>query len=203
MPVTDADVLKVDLRWQVGSIGLACNIFQARVNQATPHSVPDLDVLASMGDWMTRVLEPMEPHIVVTCDVLDCPVYKKVGNLYNLIGPAPVVFTPGSVGDPLPSGVGALIDAYTLTSKVMGKKYLPGLSEVGQTAGLWVAGVLSAMLASAVEWITPFADLADPTTYYMPGVWSVKLSSFAIFAAHIATKDVPAYQRRRKAGVGA
>lgn len=202
MSFTHNDICKVDLRWQVGNIGLAVNVFQAKLLQDTPHTVSDLATMTTMGDWMTRILEPMQPDIVVDCDILDCQLYQKVGALWNLVGPCPVVFTPESIGDPLPSGVAALITAYTYVSKVIGKKYLPGLSELGQTAGLWVAGVLSHMLASGVEWISGFDDVADSTSHWYPGVWSLKTVGFQSFAPSVATRDVPAYQRRRKAGVG-
>jgi hypothetical protein len=143
----------------------------------------------------------MQPHIVVTCDVLDCNVYKKVGSLWNLVGPAPVVFTPESIGDPLPSGVAALMTAYTDTSRVVGKKYFVGLSETAQTAGLWVVGVLAAMLQSAIVWGTVFAS-GDAGSTWIPGVYSSKAVAFKGFTPAVATRDVPAYQRRRKQGVG-
>lgn len=202
MSFTNGDIAKVDLRYNVGSIGFAVNVFQAVLVQSTPHAIADLDVLTDMGAWITRVLDPMQPHIVVSVDVEDCNVYKKVGPLWNLVGPAPVIFEGLSNGDPLPSGVAALMVAYTDTSKVMGKKYLPGLSEVAQTAGLWVGPVLAAMLQSCLEWVDHFAALSDPTSEWYPGVWSLKAVGFRIFAAHIAARDIPAYQRRRKEGVG-
>jgi hypothetical protein len=203
MSFTSGDIMKADLRWQVGNIGLAVNVFQAVLSQDTPHAIADLTVLTGVGGWVSDILAPMATHVVVNCTVTDCNVYKKVGPLWNLVGPAPIVFTPGSIGDPLPSGVAALVTAYTGTSKVVGKKYLPGLSELAQTAGLWVVGVLAAMLQSAVVWITPFAlDPSSEGTFY-PGVWSLKKAGFVGFVSSVATRDVPAYQRRRKQGVGA
>jgi hypothetical protein len=92
--------------------------------------------------------------------------------------------------------------AYTYQSKTQGKKYLPGLSELAQTAGLWVAGVLTAMGTSALAWIGGFDSIADPTSHWYPGVWSAKSLSFQSFAPTVIVRDVPAYQRRRKAGVG-
>ncbi len=202
MAFTDNDLVKVDIRWQVGTICQACNVFQAKLDQVVPHNLPTVDGLLDMGNWMTRIFTPMWPHIVVSVDFLECSVYKRVGLLWNYEGPAPVVFTPASIDDPLPSGVAALIVAYTGISKVIGKKYIVGLAEAGQTAGLWVAGVLAAMLQSAIHWIGPFQSLADVDSFWTPGVWSAKALGYVPFAAAISTRDVPAYQRRRKAGVG-
>jgi hypothetical protein len=197
------DIVKCDLRWDVGNIGMAANVFQLLCVQQTPHVLSDVDALIDMADYVTNVLTPMAPHVVVTVDVRDLAVYKKVGALWNLVGNVPIAFTPGSIGDPLPSGVAGLMTAYTDTSKVMGKKYLPGLSETGQTAGLWIANVLSAMLQSGIVWITGFASLNDPLTYWYPGVYSAKTLGFKLFTSAVAVRDVPAYQRRRKQGVGA
>lgn len=202
MSFTNGDRAKLDLRWQVGQIGFAANIFMAQLYQPTPHVMDDLSVLSDLGAWVTAILEPMEPHVVVDVDVLDCNCYKKVGDDWNLVGPAPVLFTPGSIGDPLPSGVAGLVTVYTDVSRVQGKKYFPGLAEEGQTAGLWVAGVLAAMLQSAVVWATAFESVEDPGNYWWPGVWSLKMGTFKVFVAHLGVRDVPAYQRRRKAGVG-
>lgn len=201
MSFTNLDVAKVDLRWQVGSIGMAANVFMAQLAQGTPHLIPDATAVTGLGLWVSAILAPMATHVVVDCDILDCNVYKKVGPLWNLVGPAVVTFTPGSIGDALPSGVAALLTAYTDVSKVVGKKYLPGMSELAQTAGLWVVGVLSAMLQSGIVWITPFAlDPVQEGTLW-PCVWSKKTTSAKSFTG-IGARDVPAYQRRRKQGVG-
>lgn len=202
MSFTNLDIMKVDLRWQVGSIGFACNVFQAQLSQETPHAVADLTVLTGAGAWVTDILSYMQPFIVVDCVVDICQVYKKIGPLWNLVGPAPVLFTPVNGSDPLPSGVAALVTAYTPVSKVIGKKYFPGLSENGQTAGLWVGSVLAAMLQSGLAWIAPFnLDPSSEGRFY-PGVWSLKQALFVAFAPALSTRDIPAYQRRRKQGVG-
>lgn len=202
MSFTHMDIVKCDLRWQIGAIGQAANVFQALCVQNSPHTVADSEVLTDMADWLERILEPLEDHVVVSVDTISANIYKKVGPLWNLVGDVAVAFTPGSIGDPLPSGVAALMTAYTETSKVMGKKYVPGLSETGQTAGLWVAGVLAALATSAVQWVSGFVALNDPLTYWYPGVYSTKALAYKIFQGSAMVRDVPAYQRRRKQGVG-
>lgn len=203
MSFTQGDVAKLDLRWQVGTIGIACNVFQLQCFQNGVHDVPDVDVLVDMGTYMESILGPMEPHIVVSVDVTGCDLYKKVGDQFNLVGPVPVLFTAESISDPEPSGVAALMVAKTAISRVQGKKYFCGLAENAVEGGLWVAGVLAAMLQSGLNWITPWVMSNDPNTSWFPGVWSTKAGGFSLFATSIATRDVPAYQRRRKAGVGA
>lgn len=202
MSFVSGDICKVDLHWYAAGIGFAANVFQAKMLQGTPHTYLDSLVVADMKDWMERLLAPIATHVVVSCDVTGASIYQKVGNLWNLVGTTSVTFTPGSAGDPLPSGVAALITWNTYVSKVQGKKYFPGLSESGQTAGVWVSGVLSALASVAVQWISGFNGLSDSDTHWYPGVWSLKKLAFQSFGTAGQIPDVPAYQRRRKAGVG-
>jgi len=204
MTVTNNDILKVDVRYTVSGIGVTANIFQAQVFQVSPHTVTDAYATASMFDWIGRIYLPMVPHIVVTMTDPLVQVYKKVGVFWNLIGSeTPTNLDGESIGDPLPSGVALLTTVLTDTSKVQGKKYIGGLSETGITAGLWIATVLTAMGTSAVQWIAQFQDLADEETWYIPGVYSTKAIAFKMFTSAYTVRSVPAYQRRRKSGVGA
>jgi len=146
----------------------------------------------------------MVPHIVIAyTDPVD-DVYKKVGSLWNWIGGNILVDLDGeSIGDPLPSGVAILGELLTDTSRVVGKKYVGGLSELAQTAGQWISTVSAAMLSSISEWMAQFQDLVDTTTYYVPGVYSTKALAFKPFTGAGVVRAIPAYQRRRKEGVGA
>jgi len=202
MSVTNNDRLKVDLKWSVAGVGLAANIFQCRVYQAAPYALADADVLADMEAWMTDFLAPIETYVIVDATILSSPVYKWQTGLWNLIGMCEPDFTSSGIGDPLPSGVAALIDVYTFVSRVIGKKYIPGLQESCTTAGVWIAGVLSALADMASVWLLPFESLTGPNTLYVPGVYSTKTTSFQDFQAETRIPNVPAYQRRRKAGVG-
>ena len=202
MAFTHGDIAKVDLHWQVGTIGFAANVFQCKLLQDSPHSLSDVDAATDMAAWMTGIVGPMEPHVVVDVDITSASFYKKSGDDWNLITDLPIVFVPESIGDPLPSGVAALITAYTYQSKTQGKKYFPGMSELAQTAGLWVAGVLAALANSGLAWISGFDSIADPTSHWYPGVWSLKSLDFQSFSPVTIVRDVPAYQRRRKQGVG-
>lgn len=204
MSVTNGDLLKVDLRYTVSGIGVSCNVFQCQVYQASPHALEDSYVLASMADWMTRIYEPMLPHIVTTfTDPIDY-VYKKIDDQWNFMGGNTLTDMDGeSTGDPLPSAVALLMQVGTGTSRGVGKKYLGGLSETAVTAGLWVAGVVAAATDSCVEWMSQFQDLDDTTTWFVPGVYSTKALAFKAFVSSYELGNIPAYQRRRKPLVGA
>lgn len=202
MAFTHNDIVKVDLHWYVSGIGFAANVFQAKMLQDTPHDYLISYVISDMKDWMERILAPIQPDVIVACDVTGASVYQKVGPLWNLLGNASPVFVPTNSDDPLPSGVAALITWNTYVSKVQGKKYFPGMSEARTTAGVWIATVLAHLAATAVEWIAGFDGLSDSTSHWYPGVWSTKALSFQSFGTAGNIPDIPSYQRRRKEGVG-
>lgn len=202
MSLTSGDILKVDLHWYASGVGFAANVFQVKILQGTPHPYSEALALIDMKLWMERILSPIQPDVIVSCDVTGASVYQKVGPLWNLIGNVSPTFTPTNADDPLPSGVAALITWNTYVSKVQGKKYFPGMSESRTTAGVWIAGILSHLASVAVAWISGFNAADDADTHFYPGVWSAKMLSFQSFGTAGQIPDVPAYQRRRKTGVG-
>jgi len=199
---THNDIYKCDLTWNAAGIGLSCCIFQGKLAQGSPHGENAADFLHDLTDYMDAILLPIKPHIVVSYLIQGCPVYKRVGLLWNYEGMILPDGDGGSIGDPLPSGVAALITIGTDVSRVMAKKYLGGLSETGQTAGLWVAGVLTALASTALAWRNGWICTHMTDTSLFPGVWSLKTGGFKLLTGAAEVSDVPAYQRRRKAGVG-
>lgn len=105
----------------------------------------------------------------------------------------------GNANPTLPEGVAALSIAPTRTSKVIGKKYWPVYSEAELVNGVWDAATITNTQLAAAEWIADFqgASLA----LYTPGLWNRVTSIFTPFVSS-RTSQVPAYQRRRKRGVG-
>jgi hypothetical protein len=150
---------------------------------------------------MEAVLSPIEPDVVVDCTILGADFYKLVAGDWVYAGTGMPSFTPASIGDPLPSGVAALLSLTTEQSKVRGRKYLPGLSELAQTAGEWTLTVLGHLADCILGWFTPFVS-ADPSdSYWLPCVVN-KYGVPVPFNGGLAVSVVPAYQRRRRAGVG-
>lgn len=201
MSFTNNDIAKVTLTWQVAGIGFQCNVFQARLGQEAPHNVSDAVVIADLASWMDDIYAPMVPHIVVPAVPTGVLVHKRVGLEWWYIGMGLPTFDPENAGDPLPSGVAALITAFTNVSKVRGRKFILGLSEGACNVGAWSVGVLAAMADSALAWVLPFYS-SDPGSSWIPGVYHLKGMAFVSFNYATNIPDIPAYQRRRKEGVG-
>ncbi len=109
-------------------------------------------------------------------------------------------FTGGlSTDDPLPNGVAGLITLPTSRLKTRGRKFLPGIIETETTASVFTSNVLTAMGNMAIFLSNPqIGTLTDAEILF--GVID-SLSVFREFVSSIVS-NIPAYQRRRKQGVG-
>lgn len=198
---TNLDIMKVTLKWQVGTVCLSLNVFQAQLAQGAPHPTANSVVLVDAGDWMDSFLTPFIDDVVVSVDFLGADVHKLVGVDWVYCGTAPVTATPGSVGDPLPSGVAMLLNASTDAARVHGRKFVPGLSELAQTASVWTVTVIGHMVGAVEAWITPFVSSDLIASQWYPGL-RIKAGTFTGFNGAYLIRAIPAYQRRRKEGVG-
>lgn len=106
---------------------------------------------------------------------------------------------PTSTGEPLPLGVAGLIVAPTALPKTRGRKFIAGVTEGSCNGSLWDSSLVTAMTNFGAAYISAFlgASNDDP---WQPGV-SDKNGVFRPFIEALVT-NIPAYQRRRKQGVG-
>ena len=111
----------------------------------------------------------------------------------------PTLVAGSASGDPLADGVAALTLGRTGVSKRIGKKYFALFTEGALTLGLWTATTVTALTTAAADWIAPFTGISTAT--WDPGVFTRLTSAFTAFIEAVVS-DIPAYQRRRKRGVG-
>lgn len=101
----------------------------------------------------------------------------------------------------LPPANAAYMQAATGAPKVLGKKYIPGLSEGTVEAGVVTLSAMGQLAFLAIDYITPIdVSVSGPTMD--PGVPSPTTLLFQEFSGSGTFTDVVAYQRRRKPGVG-
>lgn len=202
MTVIDTDILRVvaSMLWSDGNVNQ--NVFNCLVSGgAGPYT--DQDIADDMEDW----LDNMYANLTTSCsDELDgneVLVYKYDAgdDDWDEVTSNAWVWDPTSGSDELPRGVAGLARLWTTDADVQGKKYLPGITEGGFVDGLISGGVLTAMLAFAADWYTPFVGSASGATF-TPGIWSIANLAFYAGVNHIAANAIAAYQRRRKRNVG-
>lgn len=131
---------------------------------------------------------------------VDVEVVNTAGEVVRNIANVLVNRMGGGGQEVMPAGVAGYIAGYTDIPKATGKKYVPGIAEAMVTDGQFTTAGQAALLGLAAAYI---ADVAGGgSAILIAGLLSKKLEQFVPFTAVYAYNSLPAYQRRRKAGVG-
>lgn len=111
----------------------------------------------------------------------------------------PTLVNGAYANDPLPNGVAALLTLPTNVAKCRGRKFLAGFGEGTTTDGLWVGSTLTDLGLAGDELLSDPVGVATGGDYTYGVVH--KSGAFVPYTSAIAS-SIPAYQRRRKQGVG-
>lgn len=202
MSVLENQILRVvaSMLWDDGNVNQ--NVFNIKPSGGTP-PYADTAVADDMEDWLDNMYANITINISDELNGNSVNVYKwdTVGLDWDEVQSQSWTWTPTQVSEQVPRGVAALVNLWTEDPDVQGKKYIPGLCEGVLGDGLLEAGIVTNLLAFAVDWLTPFVGAASGATF-TPGIWSVTDSVFQAAVTHYAVSTICAYQRRRKRNVG-
>lgn len=194
------EIVRCTLHYSAPGAGDMQNVFTWKIDQASP---ADSVVLDTLETWVNDVWAPAWRELAATAVVLEsfeADILRTDGTVARNLGGLLVDIAGVVGGDVVAAGVAAYILGYTANPKARGSKYLPGLGEP-----IVEGGILS---------VNGLADLAVCLAVYLsnitvtgggrlqPGVLSKTLATFIAFINAGALESVPAYQRRRKVGVG-
>lgn len=203
MTVSVSDILKVVVTsaWLDGNI--IQNVFNALIDGGGG-PFDDDDIVDDAVAWADAM------YAEVTLDTSDelngtqVQVYKydSVGDDWDEVGTGVFTWNPSANPDQLPRGVAALLQARTSNPDVQGKKYIGGLTEAAVTDGLFTSTMMSNFIDFATLWVTDFTG-AVSSAEWNPGVWSPTDLVLYLMTDNFGANLIPAYQRRRKRGVGA
>lgn len=202
MTIVSGDILRcvASMLWDDGNV--VQNVFNCEVSGGgSPFD--DDDVIDDIEDWMDDMYANLTIFVNEDLDGNTIHTYKydSGDDDWDEVGSSVWNWLPSAAGDQLPRGVAGLARLWTSDPDVQGKKYLPGFAETDLVDGLYSGALLVAILLFAADWYTPFVGAASGATF-TPGVWSVVGSVFRAAVEHYAASAIPAYQRRRKRGVG-
>lgn len=202
MEVNVGDILRIVavLSWLDGD--LAMNVFNAKIDGGTGPFDGE-DVLSDMSSWMLDVFDSFTAQMSDEINGAEVRVYvyDTVGEDWDEVAVGPFGFNPSAADDQLPRGVALLVNCRTSDPDVNGKKYIPALTEAAVTDGLFTAGEIARAATYGADWLTDFTG-GTSGAEYDPGVWSPTNSAFYSASGTIIIPSIPAYQRRRKQGVG-
>lgn len=188
------------MNWLDGEV--AQNVFNAVIGGAAgPYD--EADIVADALDWVETMYDTITDMLSDNLDGAEIRVYEydPVDDDFDEVGSSAWVQNFSSAAENLPRGVAMLINCKTIDPDVNGKKYIPGLTEAASEDGLWTAAFITQLLLFAAEWVGPFTG-ATSTAPWVPGVWSPTRTLGLPMSGTVLAPTIPAYQRRRKEGVG-
>ena len=202
MSIQVGDILKIvaTIAWLDGN--LAQNVFAAVITgSGGPYD--EGDILADALTWVGTMYANLTTSMSDECDgsQVQVYIYDSVDDDWDEVGTDAWTFNPSDSAHQLPRGVAALINCGTTDPDVQGKKYLPGLGEASADDGLWGSSVLGVIGDFADDWLTAFVGGTSGADW-QPGVWSPTNTNFFAADGTAVIPAIPAYQRRRKRGVG-
>lgn len=197
---TQGEIIRAVLSYSHPAGSICQNVFTFELQD---EDTSDAGVLTGLDDWVDNDWVPTWENVAdaqVVLFLLEADVISTAGLVIRNIGQA-LHADPGTVvGDVMPAAVSGFFQADTLRPKSFGRKYVPGMTELGTDEGILSAGVLAFLLTLLVETTTDIP--VGIAGLLVPGILSRVTSAFIEFTGGGLSTDVPAYQRRRKPGVG-
>lgn len=202
MSVTAGTILKVVVSsiWTDGNI--IQNVFNAVVTGAgSPWD--NEDIVEDAVSWAEDLFFNLTGGTTDHMDGSQVQVYEydSVDDDWDEVGSQAFVWNPTNASEQCARGVAALVNLKTTDPDVSGKKYVAGSTEGSLTDGLWSSSWLASLLSFAVDWYAGFVG-TDSGADWQGGVWSPTDTVFKSAIASVVIPAIPAYQRRRKRGVG-
>lgn len=200
MTVQIGDIVRAVLSYTHPNASIAQNVFTWELTDA---AADEDDLLADLSAWASNIWGgAWDALSAVDCELflVEVDLLNGDGTVMANIG-SDVFSIPGTndvdVASPAVSGY---IQAESTRTKSLGKKYLPFITEESITDGIIVTAAMVHLAALFGIYVDPLA--LTVTGILVPGVLSRITETFQEFTGSGYTTDVPAYQRRRKPGVG-
>jgi hypothetical protein len=202
MAVADGAILRIVASLIFPESVIAQNVFYA-VFADTGGSDAEEDVLTDLATYIEAVYTTMTARVDDIISVTGIKVYNydALDDDWDEVGDEVLNYDFEGSGDMCAHGVAGLVHAKTTDPDVQAAKYIGGILDAQMIEGTWVTGTVEDMADFAAEWSTPFVGIASGADF-APGVWSVVNKNFFLFSGVEVVNVIPAYQRRRKPGVG-
>lgn len=197
MPAQPGDVLRVTASFVATNSSQIQNTFHFVCGNVV--EISDALVRAGVGDIIEQIYAPIIGWCSeeVFTDFIDVFIIEGAQALGQQSWPT--LIAGSATGDMMPSGTSILTIGRTGVSRRIGKKYWPPGSESNNADGLWAGGYISAALAASVKTYEP---LIAANGLILTGVVYDRLLAVSRLVFESVAYGIPAYQRRRKQGVG-
>jgi hypothetical protein len=181
----------------------AVNVWDWMRIDATEPAPDSSDIIDALATALVAIYGEIQPNLSDLVTVVAATNYQmgyESGRwvVQELLGVEAIGVQGGDTNQMLPHGVAGLLTFPTTTSKTRGRKFIPGLSEVACEDGVWLSACLTNLLDMADLYMD---DVIYDSVYVMRPVLLSTKGNVLNYNAYSAS-GTPAYQRRRKPGVG-
>lgn len=194
------DILRTVINYTLPNSSIGQNVFIHEFQNAVADNT---EVVNSVNAWILTEWGPAWADMAAasaSIESFSCDLINPDGTVQENLGGLTVDLEGGNIGTIGGAAVSAYILAYTAEPKQRGSKYIPGISENEYSDNTFDAealGDLAILLANFLGYI-PVAAIP----VLRPGIVSRTLGRFVPFLENGLINSQPAYQRRRKLGVG-
>ena len=196
----EGDIIRAALRYSSLGASEQLNVFWYEVRGV---GIGNPAMLQELATFFTDIWAPTWALIASDASQivdLSVDIMNPDGTVKVNVGIEPIgVFGDAMQGVTPAANAGYLL-AQTALPKSRGSKYIPGISEDAITDGTFSGGAVINLLALAALYLLPVETAVG--AILQTGILSRPLAAFVEFIVEASTTDVPAYQRRRKPGVG-
>lgn len=200
MTITTSDILKVVIDYVYPGAGTALNVFYYVYAGADED---DQDVVDAIVDWADNGWGNNWDNLAsgaATLRAVTIQVVSGLGEILRDLGTTQIN-RPGQVtGEVLPAANSCYLQAYTDVPQVYGRKYAPGIGEEAVENGVFSAVAQANIALLLLEYLDTINVAVGNNLF--PGVLSKREAGFKAFNNSGLFRTLPAYQRRRKEGVG-
>jgi len=195
------DIIRLVVEYSIPGASTVLNVFHWLIVDGSPDSP---DIIDDFEDWVTNVWGPDWTDLaasVASIIGLALDIVDTEGHVLENIGAETLAIAGGVGGEIGVAAASAFMKADTALPKTRGTKYIPGLGEGNLTDGILTVETLGDVALLFLDYISLYIGAVSGARY-SPGVVSRTLTQFVDFEGGGYFTDVPAYQRRRKPGVG-
>lgn len=202
MAIASGDIIRAVFTWLLTNDDLAQNVFHFLVTSGS--ETDDADTTSTLIDWFEDALGTAPVAVVNDAELDAVDVYKwdATNDEFDpLTNETPCTFVGTDATEMMPHGISALLSRPTSDPRSTARTFLPGMSEGTQANGLWAAAHLTRLL----DICDAMTDVATTTSgaVLTPGTFTLATETFNPVTGTFVVNSLPAYQRRRKPGVGA
>lgn len=200
MTVLDGEIVRGDMFYDIPGASVAMNVFHWVLDGG---SISDAALVAAIDTWATTTWgEPWADLANAGCTLLRVELKKVTafGVVVAGLGTATIAQVGDATNQVMPAAVSGYLQTDLAGTTRKGRKFVPGLDEDNITNGILTAPALGLLVDLLEAWQTRIA--VDGSNDLIPCILSLATGTVRITTFDGFVTDVPAYQRRRKPGVG-